>query len=120
MPGPGVIASSVAAKRKVAKLMGGGFGAGDGRARASRRPVDRRELVAVRIAHVGHVQRAWLAVARAGCTLDRRAALRDRRVVELLQLFGRLALEADGAAVGMGRRLAVDRLRHAEGAAVVA
>jgi len=40
--------------------------------------------------------------------------------VELLHLFGRAALEAEGGAVGDGGGFAVDRLGDAEGAALVA
>ena len=40
-------------------------------------------------------------------------------VVEDLDLFGRVALEADGAAIGTGRGFAIDGFADAEGAAIV-
>src|SRR5689334_20547787 len=59
------------------------------------------------------------AVARSRRIFARRAAARDRHVVELLHLFRRIALEADGAAVRGSCRFPVDRLCDAEGPAIV-
>src|SRR5512140_1294477 len=83
------------------------------------RPVQRAELVAVRISHVSQVQGTQLAITQTRRVLDRRTALRDRRVVELTDLFRRAALEPDGRAVAEGGRLAIDRLTDAERAPVV-
>ena len=48
------------------------------------------------------------------------AAVGHRHVVQLFHLFRGVALEADGAAVGAGGRLAVERLGDRQGVAVVA
>jgi hypothetical protein len=61
--------------------------------------VQRAQLVTVGIAHVREVQRPQAALAQARRCLDRRAALRDCRVMEGMDLFGRRAFEADGGAV---------------------
>jgi hypothetical protein len=51
------------------------------------RPMKCAQLVPIRISHVGQVHRAEIALAKAWCILDRRAAVRHRRVVELANLF---------------------------------
>jgi hypothetical protein len=72
------------------------------------------DLVAERIAQVAEVNLARGPLAPAGRVLDALAAVGNARVVERLDLLGAGAGEADGAAVGMARRLAVDRLGDAE------
>ena len=81
--------------------------------------VEGAELVTVRVANIGQVHRPHGVVPRSRRVFDRDAAIRNRRVVEFTHLLGRFALEADGAAVGMGRRLAVDRLADTKGVAFV-
>ena len=83
------------------------------------RPVQRTELVAVRVAHIGQVHGTLLALAETGWILDRRASVGNRRVVELPHLLRRTALEADGPAVRGSGRLAVDRFADTEGSTVV-
>lgn len=50
----------------------------------------------------------------------RGAAIRQRDIVKGLDLLRRAAFETDGAAVGVGGLLAVDRLAHAKRVALVA
>ena len=50
--------------------------------------VQRAELVAVRVAHIGQVHAARWATTRAGCLFNRHATVRHRRVVKRLQLLG--------------------------------
>src|SRR5450830_296299 len=78
------------------------------------------QLVAIGIAHVGQVQGARGTFAQAGRLFAGVAAVGDGDLMELFDLFGRAALEADGAAVGAAGSFAVDGLAHAKGAAVVA
>ena len=72
--------------------------------------VEGTELVTVRVANIGQVHRPHGVVARSRRVFDRDAAIRNGRIVKFTHLLWRFALEADGAAVGMGRRLSVDRL----------
>src|SRR5262249_46083976 len=74
----------------------------------------RDDLVAEWIAQVGEIDLARGPFAPAGRILDALAAVGDAGVVERLDLLGTGAGEADGAAVGVRRRLAVDRLGDAE------
>ena len=81
--------------------------------------VEGAELVTVRVANIGQVHRPHGVVPRSRRVFDRDAAIRNGRIVEFTHLLGRFALEADGTAVGMGRRLAVDRLADTKGVAFV-
>mmetsp|Transcript_59431 Transcript_59431/g.140502 ORF Transcript_59431/g.140502 Transcript_59431/m.140502 type:complete len:247 (-) Transcript_59431:211-951(-) len=81
---------------------------------------DRAELVAIRVAHIAQVHGPQRAFAQARRFFDGTAAMRDRHIVEGLDLFGGFAFEADGAAVGMAGRLVVDRLADAEAVAGMA
>ena len=83
------------------------------------RAVDRAQLVAVRVADVAQVHRAEAAFAQARRVFTGGAAMGDRDVVKRLDLLGRVALEANRAAIGDRRRFAVDGLGDAEEAAVV-
>jgi len=74
----------------------------------------RDDLVAVGIAQIREIDLARDTLAPAGRVLDALAAAGDAGVVERLDLLGTGAGEADGAAIGMRRRLAVDRLGDAE------
>ena len=76
--------------------------------------MDRDDLVAARIAQIPEIDLARRAFAPAGWILDALAAVGDAGVVECLDLLGAGTGEADGAAVGMTRVLAVDRLGDAE------
>src|SRR5581483_10409614 len=87
-------------------------GTADDRARSG--AVQRADLVAERIAQVGKVELAEGAFAPAGRVLDALAAVGDAGVVEGFHLLRAVAGEADGAAVGVRRSLAVDRLGDAE------
>ena len=60
--------------------------AADGSAKLLR-PVQRTELVAVRITHIGQMQGAQLALAEPRRILDRRAPVGNRRVMELPHLL---------------------------------
>ena len=72
------------------------------------------ELVAVGIAQIGEVHLAEPASRDAGRILDRRAAIGDAGGVPGIDLFGARGHEADGRAVAVAARLAVDRLTDAE------
>src|ERR1043166_1319428 len=72
------------------------------------------DLVAGGIAQIGKIDLARGAFAPAGRVFDALAAVGDAGVVESLGLLGAGAGEADGAAVGVRCRLAVDRLGDAE------
>src|SRR5262249_39704318 len=74
----------------------------------------RDDLVAVGIAQIREIDLARDTLAPAGRVLDALAAVGDAGVVERLDLLGAGAGEADGAAIGMRRRLAVDRPGDAE------
>src|SRR5215831_18114782 len=74
----------------------------------------RDDLVAAGIAQIREIDLARGTLAPAGRVLDALAAVGDAGVVERLDLLGAGAREADGAAIGMTRRLAVDRLGDAE------
>src|SRR5688500_6307392 len=78
--------------------------------------IDCAELVAVGIAHVRQVHCPQAAFTQAWLIFVGLAAMRDRRVMEFLVLLRRVALEADGAAIGKSRPLTVDWLAHAKGA----
>ena len=81
--------------------------------------MDCAELVAVGITHIGQMHRPQAAFAQTRRVLDRFATVGNRSVVKLANFFGRVALKADGAAVGKGCLLAVDGLADAKGASVV-
>src|SRR5690606_10490767 len=83
-----------------------------------RKAVHRTELVAVGVAQVGEVHAAGRAFAHAGRVLDGDAAGGHARRVPRVHLGRGFAGETDGAAVGVGGGLAVDRQAHAEHAAV--
>src|ERR1700732_2391050 len=74
----------------------------------------RADLVAEWIAQVGKADFACRPFAPARRILDAFAAVSDAGVVESLGLLGVGTREADGAAIGMRRRLAIDRLGDAE------
>jgi hypothetical protein len=82
--------------------------------------MDGAQLVAIRVSHIGQVQRAQAAGAWARRVLDRHASVRHGHIMEALHLLRRMALEANGAAVGHRGRLSVDGLGQAEGAALMA
>ena len=74
----------------------------------------RDELVSGWIAQVGKIDLARSPFAPAGWVLDALAAVGDAGVVESLDHLGAGAREADGAAISVCRRLAIDRLGDAE------
>src|SRR5215813_9784928 len=74
----------------------------------------RDDLVTEWIAQVGEIKLARGPFAPAGRILDALAAVGDAGVVESLDLLGIGAGEADGAAIGVRRCIAVDRLGNAE------
>src|SRR3954447_12882313 len=78
------------------------------------------ELVAVRIAQIGEVELAEAPLAVTGRILDRRPARFDARRVPGIELFGAVEREADRAAIGVGRRRAVDWLGNHEDGALAA
>jgi hypothetical protein len=82
--------------------------------------VKRAELVAVGIAHVSEVHWAKAALAQTGRIFATRSAIGDSDVVELFHLLWRVALKADGAAIGSAGGLAIDRFRDSERSTVVA
>src|SRR5690606_28175893 len=75
------------------------------------------DLVAGRVAQIGQVQLAEGPLAQTRRVLDGAPAGRHPGVVEGVDRLGRPGREADGAAVGVAGRLAVDRLADGEGAA---
>src|SRR6266446_690591 len=77
-------------------------------------PVHRADLVAIEIAQISQIEFTRAAFANARRVFAGRAAIGEARCVPGVSLFGRTRRKADGAAVGMCRRLAVDRLRHRE------
>src|SRR5688572_29420844 len=79
--------------------------------------MQRADLVAVRIAHVGKIQ-LGRTITPAGGILDALAARGNSRIVEGLHLLGRVAGKADRAAIGMAGCLAIDRLADAEDASL--
>src|SRR5215831_18840420 len=81
-----------------------------------RDPVHRADLVAVGIAQIGEVELAGRAFANAGRVFAGGGAVGEACRMPSIRLFRRVGEEADGAAIGGGRGLAVDRLRHREGA----
>src|SRR5579862_4622429 len=76
--------------------------------------MQRANLVARRIAQIGKIEPAPGVFTPAGRVLDALAAIGDAGVVESSHLFRVGAREADGAAIGVRRRLAVDRVGDAE------
>ena len=76
--------------------------------------MQRADLVAVGIAHIGKIELRAAALTPAGRILDALAAVRDGGIVERLDLLRAVAAEADRAAIGMRSRLAIDRLGEAE------
>ena len=90
----------------------------DDRCACSAGPVQRADLVAGRIAQVGEIEFACRTLAPTGRILDALAAVGDASVVEGLHLLGAVTGEADGAAVGVCRDLAVNRFGDAEHASL--
>src|SRR6185312_6937210 len=82
--------------------------------------MQRADLVAARVAQVRNVELARGALAPAGRILDAFAAIGHARIVERLDQLGAGATEADGAAIGARRRIAIDRLGDAEHAGLCA
>src|SRR4051795_1730868 len=80
--------------------------------------VHRADLVAVEIAQIGEIEFARAAFANAGRIFAVLAAVGDARRMPGIGLFGRVGRKTDGAAIGVCRRLAVDRLRHREHASL--
>src|ERR1017187_8183927 len=80
--------------------------------------MQRANLVARWITQVGKIELARGAFAPAGWVLDALAAVGDAGVVESPRLLWAGAREADGTAIGVRRRLAVDRLGDAEHASL--
>src|SRR5437763_6845128 len=80
--------------------------------------MERTDLVAGWIAQVGQIEPAGRPFAPAGRILDALATARDTGVVESLGELGGGAREADGAAVGVRRHIAVDRRGDAEHASL--
>src|SRR5215467_481971 len=74
----------------------------------------RDDLVSGWIAQVGKIDLARRHFSPAGRVLDAFAAVGDAGVVESLDQLGTGAREADGAAISVRRRLAIDRLGDAE------
>jgi hypothetical protein len=72
------------------------------------------EFVAVGIAQIGEIEFARGVFAHARWVFAGPAAERDAGRVPGVGLFGRFGGKADGAAIGRGRRLTVDRFRHRE------
>ena len=71
-------------------------------------------FVAIRVAQVGQVQLAYAAVAPARRVFARGTTVGDARCVERIGLLGRLHIEADRAAVAVGRGLTVEWVRNAK------
>src|SRR5215472_15703294 len=78
----------------------------------------RDDLVSGWIAQVGKIDLARGHFSPAGRILDAFAAVGDAGVVESLGQLGAGARKADGAAISVRRRLAIDRLGDAEHAAL--
>src|SRR5205814_5018756 len=76
--------------------------------------MQRTDLVTGRIAQVGEIESARGPFAPAGRVLDALAAIGDAGIMEGLRLLGTVAREADGAAVGVCRHVAIDRLGEGE------
>src|SRR3954451_10923435 len=79
-----------------------------------RYPMHRADLVAVEIAQIGEVHFARAAFANARRIFASGAAIGETGRMPGVGLLGRVGRKTDGAAVGVCRRLAVDRLRHGE------
>src|ERR1700709_1474324 len=69
-------------------------------------------LVAIRIAQISDIELVAGAFTDTRRILARLCAVGDAGGVPGIGLLGRSGGKADGAAIGKGRRLAVDRLRH--------
>src|SRR5258708_38771445 len=82
----------------------------------SAHPMQRAELVAVGVAQIGKVEFAGAALAHTRRIFATRRAMGDAGRVPRVGLLGRATGEADGAAIGRGCRLAVDRLGHGKNA----
>src|SRR5215469_11618651 len=76
-------------------------------------------LVAVGVAQIGEINLPCGPLAEPRRILDRRAAIRTAGLVPCRGLLGAAHDKADGAAIGMACRLAVDRLRHHEAPAIM-
>ncbi len=72
------------------------------------RPVQGAEFVAVRVTQIGQVNFAGRAFAKPWRVFAGRAAIGDSRRMKSVTLLGRLHGEPNGAAVAVGRGLAVD------------
>src|SRR5258705_10037076 len=75
-------------------------------------PVHRADLVAVEIAQISQIEFTRAALANARRVFASRAAIGEPRRVPRVGLFGRACRKADGAAIGVCCRLAVDWFRH--------
>src|SRR5688572_15403418 len=87
---------------------------------SDRRPVQPAEFVAVRVAQVGQVKLAHGTIAKARRVFTCGAAVGYTRRMPRVYLLGGLRLEANGAAVAMACRLAIDGCGDAEGAVLAA
>ena len=83
------------------------------------RAVDAAQLVAVRVAYIAQVNRAEAAFAQSRRLLAGGAAVSDGYVMKCLDLLGRVAFEANRAAIAYGRFFTVDGLSDTEQAPVV-
>src|ERR1700733_15058843 len=81
-----------------------------------RYPVQGAELVAVGIAQIGDIEFHPAAFAYPRRLLAGFSAMGDTCRVKRVGGFRRIRGKADGAAIGVARRLAVDRQCHREGA----
>src|SRR5439155_14399750 len=77
-----------------------------------RHPVHRANFVAVEIPQIGEVHFSCGAFAYARRIFAGLAAIGEAGRVPGVSLLGRVRRKADGAAIGVRRGLAVDRLRH--------
>src|ERR1035437_7302145 len=82
----------------------------------STHPVQGAELVAVGIAQIGEIEFARSALAHTRRVLAGLAAIGDAGRMPRVGLLGGARGKTDRAAIGRGRRLAIDRLRHRENA----
>ena len=72
------------------------------------------DLVAVEIAQISEIDFAGGTFAHAGRLFASRPAIGDTGGMPRIGLLGRIAGKADGAAIGVGRGFAIDRLRASE------
>src|SRR5438552_3723221 len=77
------------------------------------------KLVAIWISYIGQVHRPQLALTQTRSILNRHAAVRHCRIMELANLLRRAALEAYGSTVGKRCSHTVDRLAHAKRSSIV-